>query len=80
MSGDAWFKPKAYGYGATPANWKGWLFLAVMIAVFAAVTFTLKQSHATEWWLGFAIWLAVLIAVSIAKGGGAWRWRWGDRN
>ncbi|HEU4381635.1 MAG TPA: hypothetical protein VFR73_23945, partial [Hyphomicrobiaceae bacterium] len=21
---DYWFKPKSHGYGATPANWKGW--------------------------------------------------------
>jgi hypothetical protein len=21
---DYWFKPKTRGYGATPANWKGW--------------------------------------------------------
>ena len=19
-----WFKPHSYGYGATPANWRGW--------------------------------------------------------
>jgi hypothetical protein len=24
MGGDYWFKPKTHGYGATPANWKGW--------------------------------------------------------
>ena len=37
---DYWFKPKTYGIGATPSNWKGWaaigalgLFILILITV-----------------------------------------------
>ena len=36
-----WFKPKTYGYGATPANWKGWAAVAVYVAVILALTLPL---------------------------------------
>ena len=25
---DYWFRPKRYGHGASPANWKGWAAIA----------------------------------------------------
>ena len=29
-----WFKPKRYGYGATPITWEGWVFtLAIMLVI-----------------------------------------------
>jgi hypothetical protein len=79
MTGDKWFKPKRYGWGATPANWKGWLFLAVMILLLLAMRLLLLQPP-YQWpafGIGMALWLAVTIGVSIWKCEGAWRWRWG---
>ena len=28
-----WFKPKRYGYGATPITWEGWVFTLLIVAV-----------------------------------------------
>jgi hypothetical protein len=28
-----WFRPKTYGYGATPSSWQGWLAVAAFLAV-----------------------------------------------
>ena len=39
--GDHWFKPKANGYGATPANWKGWTAAWAYSFVITLVTFRL---------------------------------------
>jgi hypothetical protein len=30
-----WFKPKRYGYGATPATWEGWAFTGLVVAIIA---------------------------------------------
>jgi hypothetical protein len=63
--GDFWFKPKSHGYGqsygATPANWKGWLatlaFALAMLA-FSLLWFGFNRRASTvsigEWtvWLG----------------------------
>jgi MFS superfamily sulfate permease-like transporter len=79
MTGEAWFRPKRYGWGATPANWKGWLFLAVMILLLQVMRYFLLQPP--RQWAAFvvaiAVWLAVTIGVSIWKCDGEWHWRWG---
>ena len=31
-----WFKPKRFGYGATPASWEGWLATALFCAALPA--------------------------------------------
>jgi uncharacterized membrane protein YhaH (DUF805 family) len=79
MTGEAWFKPKRYGYGFTPINWKGWLFLAVFIAALGGMGVTLLPQHRTIYFIGVALSVAVLIVVGIAKSEGEWRWRWGER-
>ncbi len=30
-----WFKPKRYGYGATPVTWEGWAFTGLVVAILA---------------------------------------------
>ncbi len=79
MTGEKWFRPKRYGFGATPSNWKGWLFLAVMVLLLQAMRyFLLQPPH--QWaafGIGLALWLAVVIGVSMWKSDGEWRWRWG---
>ncbi|MBN9219734.1 MAG: hypothetical protein J0I79_17470 [Mesorhizobium sp.] len=78
MSGDKWFRPKRFGYGATPLNWKGWAFIGVF--VFAIVALVLAQIAA-----GLPVWLTVLVILALtgaiipfikAKTDGEWRWRW----
>ncbi|RAZ89849.1 hypothetical protein DPM33_16850 [Mesorhizobium hawassense] len=78
MTGDKWFRPKRFGYGATPDNWKGWAFMVVYIAI--VVVLSLMLIHE-----GAAAWLVVLIVAGLtgaiiplikAKTDGEWRWRW----
>jgi hypothetical protein len=83
-----WFKPKTYGYGASPANWQGWAATAAFIAVLLTASLPLlalqqnPPSGLTAW--RFAIWalvVAVLTAgfvrLARAKTDGQWAWRWG---
>ena len=87
-----WFKPKTFGYGASPTTWEGWAVvlgycLAVTI-VTLAVLFAAepgKASPALQWTLWLA-WLfvvvvatAVLTVVSKRRTDGEWHWRWGRR-
>jgi hypothetical protein len=76
-----WFRPKRYGYGATPSNWKGWLATGSFV-VFTTVLVIVLKPHRD-----FASALAAygtLLAITLVfawiawkKTDGAWRWRWG---
>lgn len=85
---NSWYKPKTHGYGAAPANWKGWAFIALFaLYVFAvsAIFVVIPLMQMLElpliryiFW-AFLVVLGGLIFVKItaAKTDGAWRWRWG---
>jgi hypothetical protein len=76
-----WFKPKRYGYGATPATWEGWAFTGLIAAIVAVgASLLLGNGHApsgTMWWAFLAIVIALTVVVAKFKTDGAWRWRWG---
>ena len=78
-----WFRPKRYGYGATPFTWQGWAVTVAAVAAMVAVSVYLRLNFRSGWALaamfGFdAIMLCALAIVSRRKTDGAWRWRWGD--
>jgi hypothetical protein len=84
-----WFKPKTYGYGATPADWRGWAAVAAYIAIVAALSLPLMAWPADMptspriWQLiTWAILVVVLtlgfIRFARAKTDGQWNWRWGN--
>jgi hypothetical protein len=79
-----WFKPKQYGYGATPVTWEGWaltLLIAGLIAAASAYVFAGGAPSAMTI-LIWAVVVAAIIAGSVlvvrSKTEGSWRWRWGD--
>ena len=79
-----WFKPKRYGYGATPVTWQGWAVtlgtVLGMVAVSLYLRLAAKSLGALLLLLAFdAAAIAVLWIVSWRKTDGEWRWRWGDR-
>ena len=80
-----WFRPKSYGWGATPITWQGWLLLVAYIGLVAVLgMLTLKREHTEPWiWAVFVAGVTVLtlglIAISRRKTGGDWRWRWGNK-
>ncbi|TPN88325.1 hypothetical protein FJ987_21245 [Mesorhizobium sp. CU2] len=78
MTGDKWFRPKRFGYGATPDNWKGWAFVVVFILIAVAALTGLLAAGAPEWLAVLAV-LALTVAIIPlikAKTDGEWRWRW----
>jgi hypothetical protein len=84
-----WFKPKRYGYGATPIAWQGWaLVLAFAAAVFGLVWGLIGFDQANQpggsTYLLFFVCVAILIAalwiISKRTTDGEWRWRWGQDN
>lgn len=69
---DYWFKPKKYGYGAAPANWKGWAFVLIFILVVVLLVYRFPQNY-----IGFILLVILAILISKQKTKGNWKWRWG---
>jgi hypothetical protein len=84
MSHEFWFKPKAFGYGATPATWEGWVIVAVycLVVVGCVVAMTVrKESFSTflSSMATIAVATVVLIVVSVQKTDGTWGWNAGAK-
>ena len=80
-----WFKPKRYGYGATPVTWEGWAFTGLVVAIVAGSSLLLLGNGRAPdltmvlvWAAVIAVLVGLLVTVTKAKTDGAWRWRWGD--
>ena len=88
MSTEYWFKPKAFGYGCTPINWKGWLatvaFAVACIGLaYFAVRAVVVQGGVLPWLsliVGMFILIGVFVRISKPRTDGAWRWRWNNKN
>jgi hypothetical protein len=79
-----WFKPREYGYGATPVSWQGWaITVATMIVVVMTSIVVPALADGAAWALSAividVVAIAVLVIVSRRKTDGEWRWRWGQR-
>ena len=79
-----WFKPKRYGYGATPVTWQGWMVTLAAVVAMVVVSLYLRLNERHDWALAamLAFDAAVIVALTIVcrrKTDGEWRWRWGDR-
>jgi RsiW-degrading membrane proteinase PrsW (M82 family) len=85
-----WFKPRTYGYGATPANWRGWVAVAAYVAVVLALVLAVT-AWPEDLPRGPAAWQVVTAMAMIgaltwgfvrlcrARTDGEWAWRWGKR-
>jgi hypothetical protein len=83
-----WFIPKTYGYGATPANWKGWAVLGLFMAGLIGGSYLLlawQPSSGTGpgalrngvWAVANSMLTVGFIVLARAKTDGQWGWRWG---
>jgi Na+/melibiose symporter-like transporter len=77
-----WFKPREFGYGATPIAWQGWaVTIATMVVVVLSTLLVPLLADGTAWALGAAVIdVAALVAlwfVARNKTDGELRWRWG---
>ena len=84
MSHEYWFKPKTFGYGATPTTWEGWALVAVYILVLVAgiVAMTLRKESFATYIASLAVIgvaTVVMVVVSVQKTDGAWHWSWGAK-
>ncbi|MBS0529289.1 MAG: hypothetical protein JSS22_07860 [Proteobacteria bacterium] len=80
-----WFKPKRYGYGATPVTWPGWCITAAFVLVLVAFNVTLRLTEKQDWALvalfAFdAIAVATFVMICRRKTDGEWHWRWGAKD
>jgi hypothetical protein len=77
-----WFKPREYGYGATPVTWQGWAITvaAVVVVVMASMLVPYIAGESPWAWSAMvidAVAIAALLIVSRRMTDGEWRWRWG---
>jgi hypothetical protein len=83
-----WFKPKTKGYGATPANWKGWAATLAFLGIMMVSTLVLVASQQNSgsaprdwvialWVVGIAVLTGGFVWLARAKTDGQWAWRWG---
>ena len=83
-----WFKPKHHGYGAAPANWRGWVATLGFLLVIVAFTYALVASQQGAgsppsdwviaiWLLGTSVLVGGFVWLARAKTDGEWGWRWG---
>jgi hypothetical protein len=80
-----WFKPREYGYGATPVTWQGWvLTIATMIVVVMASLLVPALAEGSPWALSAVVIdvaaVAALWIIGRRKTDGEWRWRSGKKN
>ena len=78
-----WFRPRRYGYGATPVTWEGW---ALTVAVAAIVAISVAAMNLLADRANFAVWIAWAVTVAAVvvsfvrisrqRTDGEWRWRW----
>ena len=81
-----WFRPRRYGYGATPVTWEGWALTVGIAAVVAlsvvAMNLLADRSNVGAWlvWAAFIV-IAVfgMVRISRQRTDGEWRGRWGQR-
>ena len=77
-----WFRPKRYGYGATPVTWQGWAVTIAVVLVVVAASLAMRLTERNLWALAAllafdAAAVAALVIISRRKTDGEWRWRWG---
>ncbi len=82
-----WFKPKRFGLGATPANWKGWLatigFMAIVIAFLLGIVSArgeLSVGAVIAWAMAFVAAELTFVWIAWKKTDRDWRWRWGSKD
>ncbi|HLL28697.1 MAG TPA: hypothetical protein VKT73_13735 [Xanthobacteraceae bacterium] len=79
-----WFRPKRYGYGATPVTWQGWAVTVIAAAFVALCVLNLTLGEQSLWrWIATVVLLVLVTLATVyvcrLKTDGEWAWRWGGR-
>jgi len=76
MAKKYWFKPKLYGYGATPSSWEGWLVTIFFIII--VLNRAIKhENNALLLTIELIIIALIFILITKFRTEGKWKWRWG---
>ena len=80
-----WFRPKSFGYGATPVTWEGWLLSLGSMAVTMGSILAATIAEVNKWpdrrvyqvvcLIVVATTMLATIIVSRRKTSEDWRWR-----
>ena len=76
--GPEWFRPKRYGFGATPVTWQGWALILGFVAIVYAVILAFRERPLAIFAILVPL-LVVFITITARTTRGGWRWRWGDK-
>lgn len=74
-----WFKPKTYGYGATPTSWEGWAVIAVFLAYLLYISTLITDGNTVEYISYLVAGIIVMIIISKKKMEGEMKWNWGKK-
>jgi len=79
-----WFRPKRYGYGATPVTWEGWVVTIAVAVVVAGSIVAMNLLVVRSNFVAWLVWAAIIAAMTFwfvqlsrRRTDGEWRWRWG---
>jgi len=75
-----WFRPKAYGYGAEPCSWEGWILILGFIIYMIVVSAYFLPDNMNNYYLFVFIGILLLIIISKSKTEGDWKWNWGRKS
>lgn len=75
-----WFKPKGFGYGASPTTWEGWAVVIIFIIYLLSLSFLLTQEgNSTKYLLLVFAGIIAVFLISKNKTDGEWEWNWGGK-
>lgn len=72
-----WFRPKSFGYGATPTTWEGWLVVAGFVIYLVGISWLIKE-YSVDFFILLIAGIIGIFCISKAKTEGEWKWSWGD--
>jgi len=75
-----WFKPRRFGYGATPTTWEGWTVVIVFIAYLLSLSVLITNGNTSKYLLYLFAGIVAVAAISKKKTDGEWKWNWGKNN
>lgn len=82
MAGQLWFKRKKFGYGWTPANWKGWLASVVFVVLCVGPTLIIPPDTIRSMLPAYMFFVAILSGAFLFlcyKKGAPPRWQWDSK-
>jgi hypothetical protein len=84
MTNAYWFKPKKFGYGATPSTWQGWAVTGAycLIVWGSAAAMVAHRGSGLALAISTSIIVAAtvaLVAVGVKKTAGRWGWNAGAK-